>query len=440
MRKEETLGYYGYLEGGAESGKAHREDAAGKATTDRATDEAETKFLNPVNRDARMIRLGDLADTSQSREGSIFVPRRRDSSDGKSAGFITLRSRVRLPLSPLMSRKAELERFLSEADRRVLLILAREAREKKLLSPLYPLSHYDTMGLRRLLRRLGNSLWELPYVRAHLGLPKEAPPPPTEDTYPPAISLAELREKLFPGLYGMEVEKEFLIEHLYLPLHYPVLARKYGLSVSPMIIVEGPPGSGKSYLFRTLSKGGQLPTRFIHTPALASMWFGESERRLRHIFQKAFRQAPMVLVFEEFDSLFPARETNLPWLNGMTNQLLLLVDELKHRHKPVAVVGLTNRCHAIEGALLRSERIDHRLYISLPDGWERELILRQASQNFPVEPDIDWAAWAEKLEGYSRADLLSWLRRAAKIAFLRDRFHGQPQKISSTDLQRALHE
>ncbi len=336
-----------------------------------------------------------------------------------------------------MSRKADLERFLSEADRRVLLILAKEAREKKLLSPLYPLSHYDTVGLRRLLRRLGNSLWELPYVRTHLGSPKEIHPPPSEEVYPPPISLAELREKLFPGLYGMESEKEFLIEHLYLPLRYPALAKKYGLSLSPMIIVEGPPGTGKSHLFRAFSEGTEFYVRFIHTPALASMWFGESERRLRHIFQKAPRHTPAVLVFEEFDSLFPSRENNLPWLNGMTNQLLLLIDELKHRQKPVAVVGLTNRRHALEGALLRSERIDHRLYIAMPDVWERELILRRASQNFPIEPDIDWTAWAEKTEGFSRADLISWLRRAAQIAFLRDRLQGQPQKITPTDLQRA---
>lgn len=337
-----------------------------------------------------------------------------------------------------MNRWAELERFLSGADRRVLLILAREARERKLLTPLYPLSHYDTAGLRRLLRHLGNNLWELPYIRIHLGLVRETQPP-TEETYPPPITLSELREKLFPDLYGMEAEKEFLIEHLYLPLRYPNLARKYGISLSPMIIVEGPPGTGKSYLFRALSKGGQLPIRFIHTPALASMWFGESEGRLRQIFYKAIRRAPMVLVFEELDSLFPSREANLPWLNGMTNQLLLLIDELKHHQKPVAVAGITNRRLALESALLRSERIDHRLYISLPDIWERELILRQAAQNFPVEPTMDWGAWAEKTEGFSRADLISWLRRAAQIAFLRDRLEGQPQTITATDLQRAFH-
>ena len=104
----------------------------------------------------------------------------------------------------------------------------------------------------------------------------------------------------------------------------------------------------------------------------------------------------------------------------------------------MAVVGITNRRLALEHALLRSERIDHRLYITLPDVWERELILRQAAQNFPVEPDIDWGAWAEKTEGFNRADLISWLRRAAQIAFLRDRLEGQPQIITNTDLQRAF--
>jgi hypothetical protein len=76
---------------------------------------------------------------------------------------------------------------------------------------------------------------------APISASSKKPQPPTEESYPPAISLAELRHKLFPDLYGMEAEKEFLIEHLYLPLRYPNLTKKYGLSLTPMIIVEGPP-------------------------------------------------------------------------------------------------------------------------------------------------------------------------------------------------------
>jgi len=335
-----------------------------------------------------------------------------------------------------MSRKAELERFLSQASRRVLLILAKEARERNLLQPTYPLSYYNAATLRRLLQRLGYTLLELPYLRAHLG---ESPsPPPREESYPGPIKLSELRSQLFPGVYGMEAEKEFIIEHIYLPLRYPALAKRYGVSTSPMVIVEGPPGTGKSFLLRAFGKGAQLHVRFVHTPALASMWYGESERRLRQLFHKAARQAPTLLVFDEVESLFPSRDANLPWLTGITNQLLLLIDEIKHRQAPVAIIGLTNRRHTIDEALLRSERIDHRLYITMPDAHERELILRQAAQVIPIEPTVDWTYWAEKTEGYSRADLLTWLRRAGECAFLRDRSEGKPQTISSTDLRRAF--
>lgn len=330
------------------------------------------------------------------------------------------------------------EELLERLERRELLMIAREGREAGLVRPTYPLNHYDAANLRRLLRRYADRLARLPSVQQLLERysrrnRSEGAPPPS----PALPPLSDLTQRLFPGVYGMEAEKETLIEWVYLPLALPKQALYYGVKPAPALLVEGAPGNGKSFLVRRFAQASGFSYRIIHTPALSSKWYGETERRLRSLMHRALRQTPALLIFEEIESLFPDREHNLEWLNSITMQFLLLIDEVKERGG-VGIIGITNRAHILDHALLRSERFDRRLYVNPPDYEERYLILTQLVKELPVSEDIQWEVWAKNTAGFTRADLVRLLRQAGYLAFLRHYRENRPQRITEADLYAAL--
>jgi len=330
------------------------------------------------------------------------------------------------------------EELLERLDRRELLLIAREGREAGFVRPTYPLTHYDAPNLRRLLRRYIDRLGRLPSVQALLERYSRRSRGDASLSAPTSLpSMPILMERLFPEVYGMDAEKEALIEWVYLPLALPKQASHYGVSRAPVILVEGPPGSGKSYLIRRFAQATGFYHKIIHTPALASKWYGETEHRLRRVVHRALHHAPALLVFEEIEALFPDREKNLEWLNGATLQFLLLIDELKDKGG-VAVIGITNRAQPLDQALLRSERFDRRLYVASPDKQERYIILTRMAQNMPIANDINWQHWAEATAGFSRADLVRFLRSAGERAFLRHYREGKPQLITQDDLYLAF--
>ncbi|MCX8112326.1 MAG: ATP-binding protein [Bacteroidia bacterium] len=330
------------------------------------------------------------------------------------------------------------EELIERLGRRELLQIAREGREAGLVRPTYPLNHYDAANLRRLLRRYADRLGRLPSVQALLDRysrrSRSEVHVPSSPNLPP---LPILMEQLFPEVYGMEAEKEALIEGVYLPLALSKQASYYGVSLSPTVLIEGAPGNGKSYLARRFAQASGFHYRIIHTPALASKWYGETERRLRSLVHKALRYTPALLLFEEIEALFPERERNLEWLNGVTLQFLLLVDEVKEKGG-LGIIGITNRAHRLDPALLRSERFDRRIYVLPPDQQERYTILTRLAKNLPVSKDIAWEKWAELTANCTRADLVHLLRRAGYYAFLRHYQEGKAQVITEADLYRAL--
>lgn len=329
------------------------------------------------------------------------------------------------------------EELLSLLSRKELLRIAREGREAGLFRPIYPLTYYDASGLRRMLQRHANRLARLHSVQELLqrySRPRPASPSKAPKAPP---SLVELTARLFPGVLGMDAEKEFLLESLYLPLAFAQEAQRYGVSTAPSILIEGPPGSGKSFLVRRFAQATGFFFQIIHTPALASKWYGETEHRLRAILRKAHRHSPALLIFDEMDALFTDRDKNLEWLNGPLLQFFLLIDDIKERGG-VGIIGITNRAHRLDKALLRSGRFDQRLYVREPDYLERLQILQAAAQALEFSPEISWEKWAELTQACSRADLLHLLKRAGYYAFLRHFREGKPQLITEADLQRAF--
>ncbi|HEY0303990.1 MAG TPA: AAA family ATPase, partial [Longimicrobiales bacterium] len=147
-------------------------------------------------------------------------------------------------------------------------------------------------------------------------------------------------------------------EMIELPLKHPELFQRLGIDPPKGVLLHGPPGTGKTLLARAVA--AEADTRFFHIagPEIMGRFYGESEQRLREIFQQASQQAPSIIFIDEIDSIAPKRED----VNGeverrVVAQLLTLMDGLEPRAN-VVVIGATNRVDALDEALRRPGRFD----------------------------------------------------------------------------------
>jgi transitional endoplasmic reticulum ATPase len=149
------------------------------------------------------------------------------------------------------------------------------------------------------------------------------------------------------------------------------------------------------------------------------MWFGESEANVRDVFDKARAAAPVVMFFDELDSIAKARGGGGGDAGGagdrVLNQILTEMDGMNAK-KNVFVIGATNRPDQIDGALLRPGRLDQLIYIPLPDEPSRVSILKACLKRSPVAKDVDLTFLAKNTHGFSGADLTEICQRAAKLA------------------------
>lgn len=218
---------------------------------------------------------------------------------------------------------------------------------------------------------------------------------------------------------GLDEIKDELKETVEYPVLHPDQYTKFGLSPSKGVLFYGPPGTGKTLLAKAVAT--EVSANFISVkgPELLSMWYGESESNIRDIFDKARAAAPTVVFLDELDSIAKARGGSLGDAGGasdrVVNQLLTEMDGMNAK-KNVFVIGATNRPDQIDPAILRPGRLDQLIYVPLPDETGRLSILSAQLRNTPLEPGLDLKTIAQATQGFSGADLLYIVQRAAKFA------------------------
>ncbi|QBM89308.1 transitional endoplasmic reticulum ATPase [Metschnikowia aff. pulcherrima] len=219
------------------------------------------------------------------------------------------------------------------------------------------------------------------------------------------------------GLDGIKNELKETVEY---PVLHPDQYQKFGLAASKGVLFYGPPGTGKTLLAKAVAT--EVSANFISVkgPELLSMWYGESESNIRDIFDKARAAAPTVVFLDELDSIAKARGGSNGGDAGgasdrVVNQLLTEMDGMNAK-KNVFVIGATNRPDQIDPALLRPGRLDQLIYVPLPDEVARLSILEAQLRNTPLEPGMDLKEIAKITHGFSGADLLYIVQRAAKFA------------------------
>jgi transitional endoplasmic reticulum ATPase len=202
-------------------------------------------------------------------------------------------------------------------------------------------------------------------------------------------------------------------EMVELPLRHPELFQKLGIDPPRGIFLYGPPGCGKTLLAKAVANESDANFYVISGPEIMSKFYGESEARLREIFQKAQETAPSIIFIDEMDAIAPKREEVTGEVERrVVAQLLSLMDGMSSREN-IIVIGATNRPNAIDPALRRPGRFDREIEIGVPDKQGRTEMLQIHTRNMPIAGDVDFKKLSDITHGYTGADIAALCREAA---------------------------
>src|ERR671911_457217 len=202
-------------------------------------------------------------------------------------------------------------------------------------------------------------------------------------------------------------------EMIELPLRHPELFKRLGVEAPKGVLLHGPPGTGKTLLAKAIASETNANFYTIGGPEIMSKYYGESEERLRNVFQEAQKNAPSIIFIDELDSIAPKREEVSGEVERrIVAQLLSLMDGLKARGK-VVVIGATNRINAIDPALRRPGRFDREIELGVPDRDGRLDILQIHTRGMPLDKDVNLERLADITHGFVGADLHALAKEAA---------------------------
>lgn len=212
---------------------------------------------------------------------------------------------------------------------------------------------------------------------------------------------------------GMGDTIKALREMVELPLRYPELFTRLGVDPPKGVLLHGPPGTGKTRLAQAVANESDAEFFTINGPEIMGSGYGESEKRLREVFEKATKAAPAIIFIDEVDSIAPKRsQVSGEAEKRLVAQLLTLMDGLEARANLV-VIAATNRPDAIDEALRRPGRFDREIVVGVPDENGRREILAIHTRGMPLEASVDMAELARVTHGFVGADLAALTREAA---------------------------
>ncbi len=249
-------------------------------------------------------------------------------------------------------------------------------------------------------------------------------------------SVSSLPSASFIDIQGIDDAKNEvmeLVDALRNPEKYSIL----GARAPTGLLLEGPPGTGKTMLARATAATAGVPLLYCSGSDFVEMFVGRGAARVRKLFERATRMAPCIIFVDELDALGKARDSGNAFLGSRgndeaeqtLNQLLACMDGLDS-NKRICVLAATNRKEVLDPALIRPGRFDRIVTLRLPDSKGRENILRVHARKLPgfregqgvderrpnslgVDNCIDLSAIAALTSGFSGAELEYLVNEAA---------------------------
>lgn len=255
----------------------------------------------------------------------------------------------------------------------------------------------------------------------------------------------------YEDIGGLGDEIQRVREMIELPLKHPEIFQRLNIEPPKGIILYGPPGTGKTLIAKAVANESGANFLYIAGPEIMGKYYGESEERIRKLFEEAAEDAPSIIFIDEIDSIAPKRENVTGEVERrVVAQLLTMLDGLVERGQ-VVVIGATNRIDAIDPALRRPGRFDREIEIGVPDNTDRLEILQIHTRGMPLGEEVDLEYLSNHTQGFVGADLLSLVQEAAMRSLRRflpdfDLDEDIPQEkleeiiVSAGDFESALRE
>jgi transitional endoplasmic reticulum ATPase len=222
----------------------------------------------------------------------------------------------------------------------------------------------------------------------------------------------------YEDIGGLQAQIQRIREMIELPLKYPEVFERLGINAPKGVFLYGPPGCGKTLIARAVANETEAYFTHISGPEIMGKFYGESEARLRGVFEDAQKHAPAIIFIDEIDAIAPKREE----MGGekqverrVVAQLLALMDGLESRGE-VIVIAATNIPNTIDPALRRPGRFDREISIPIPDRNGRLEILQIYTRGMPLSEDVSLEKLADITHGFVGADIEALAREAAMSA------------------------
>jgi len=243
----------------------------------------------------------------------------------------------------------------------------------------------------------------------------------------------------FADVAGLEDVKEQIRLKFIYPFTHPDKAQRFGIRPGGGILLFGPPGTGKTLIARAVA--GELDAAFftVKPSEIMSKWVGEAERNVAALFAAAKSYERAVIFVDEVEALVPKRRSSISSvMKRVVPQFLAELEGFRGRHPGLLFIGATNEPWALDPAVLRPGRFDEKIYVPLPDFAARRRILELNLKGRPLSPEVNLDDLAERLEGYSGADIANICAKACAIPFLEAVEEGVERDVEWRDFEAVL--